>query len=392
MKHLSHRVKRLGTSATMAMAARTIELKRTGRSIINLGVGESDFDTPDFIKEAAWQAIRENKTRYTLTRGILELREAVCRRLEEDHQLRYNPAEILVGNGAKQAIYNVIMALIDEGDEVIIPSPYWPSHPEMICLAGGLPIFVDCPAQNSFKLTPEQLRMAITPRTKALLISNPANPTGMVYTKSELQALGDVLSGSGIVVLSDEIYAPLLYDDVDFASMGILRDMTDVVLFQGVSKAYAMTGWRIGYAAGPVDLIDAAEKVQSHNSSNPASISQYAALAALNAPQDFVKQMRDTFAERRRFVQQKLSEIKDISFEKPYGAFYFFPDVSAFFKGSIENAFDFCNLLLEKADVSTVPGSGFGMEGYARISYAASMEQLEEAFSKIQKLLQEGFA
>lgn len=386
---------RISESVTMKIAAETIRLKSQGVDIINLGVGEPDFNTPDFVKEAAKKAIDENKTHYTLTRGITELRESISSHLKNDFNVNFSIDEIIVTNGAKQAIFNIILALINQNDEVIVPTPCWPTYIELINIVGGIPVKLKTDISMNFKITPEQLKEAITPKTKAVIFSNPGNPTGMVYSKSELDGLAEILKESGVFILSDEIYGRLVYDNFDFTSMAIYREYLNnkLVLFQGASKAYAMTGWRLGFAAGPTEVINACNTIQGHSTSNVATISQHAAVAAFNGNQDVVNKMRDAFEERRDFVVDFLKTIKGLAFSKPEGAFYIFPKIESFYGVApdgkeIKNSTDLTLYLLNNAHVAVVPGKGFEAEGYIRISYAASMEQLEKGLKQIKNALE----
>jgi len=391
---LSERMSRVTESATMKISRETFNLKSQGIDIINLGVGEPDFNTPDFIKEAAKKAIDNNKTNYTLTRGITELRDAISIRIKKDFNVDFSADEIIVTNGAKQAIFNIILAIINHDDEVIVPTPCWPTYMELIHIAGGVPVKLKTDVSMDFKITPLQLKEAITAKTKAILFSNPSNPTGMVYSKSELEELALILKESGVFVLSDEIYGRLVFDDLDYISLGTYREYLNnkLVLFQGASKAYAMTGWRLGFAAGPKEVISACNTIQGHSTSNVATISQYAAVAAFNGNQEVVNKMRDAFEERRDFVFDYLKSIKGLSVTKPEGAFYIFPKIESFYGVApdgteIRNSTDLTLYLLKTAHVAVVPGLGFEAEGYIRISYAASMEQLEKGLKRISDAL-----
>lgn len=391
---LADRIKRLKESATMKMAAETIRLKSQGMDIINLGVGEPDFFTPEIVKKAASKAIDENKTFYTLNKGLLELRQVISDYLKKNYAVNYNPDEIIITNGAKQALFNCIMTLIDHNDEVIIPTPCWSTYPELVHLAGGKTVFIITDINNNFKITAQQLKNTITPKTKAVLFCNPNNPTGIVYNKKEIEEFAVVLEGTGVFVICDEIYSKLIYDNYEYVSFGKYRDILKnrVIILQGASKAYAMTGWRLGFAAGPVEIIKAADLVQSHSTSNVSTISQYAAVAAFGRVEHEVSQMARAFDERRRFVISFLKTIKGLFFVKPHGAFYIFPKIDYFYGiapdgMTVNNSNDLAMYLLKNAHVATVPGKGFEAEHYIRISYANSMENIEKGLNKIKQEL-----
>lgn len=391
----AQRVLNIQASATVAAFARAGELKRQGIDLISLVAGEPDFDTPAHIQEAGIEAIRTGKTKYTNpASGIIELKEAICRKLQHDNNLSYSPQQIIVTCGAKQTIFDAIVVLIEEGDEVIIPSPYWTSYADQVRLMGGNPIIVHTEASRQFCLTARQLQDAITPRTKMFMLNSPCNPTGGVYAPSNLQELADVIAGAGIYVITDEIYEKLLYDGAEHVSIATLRPelMDKTLTVNGVSKAYAMTGWRVGYGAGPQDLITNMIKVQSQETTNTCTISQYAALAALNGPQECVETMRKAFAKRRDQIVNGLNALPGIQCPMPQGAFYAFPDVTQLFGtscswGTITSDVDLCNFLLDEARVACVPGAGFGTSGYLRFSYAASTEDIQEALNRIAQAL-----
>ena len=392
---LSKRAQRLKESATLKVSGEAMRLRAEGVDIINLGMGEPDFNSPDHVKQAAIKAVEDNHSHYTINRGIMPLRQAISERMKEDYDADYPPDQIIVTNGAKQSIFNVLMALLNTGDEVIMPSPVWPTHPEAVGLADGKAIVVPATEQNGFKLTPQQLRAAITPKTKAVMLSNPCNPTGMVYNRAELGALLQEIKGTDIYFLSDEVYAPLRFDDLDYVSGAAFRELLDdrLVILQAVSKAYAMTGWRIGFSLGPVEIIKAMDKIQGHSTSNASSISQYAAMAALTGPQDVVEEMRAVYEERRAYVQGQLKKMAGIQFTMPQGAFYFFPNISGCYGRTdsgriIANSTDLALYLLQEAHVAMVPGIGFEAENYLRISYAASLDDLEKAMNRMQIALQ----
>jgi len=391
---LSNRTDKISLSTTMKIAAEAIMMKEQGIDLVDFSVGEPDFPTPAYIQKAAIDAISLGKTKYTMNQGVLALREAICRKFSKDNQLDYSEQQILVSNGAKHSTFNIISALIGNGDEVIIPVPYWVSYSEMVRMAGGKPVFVNTTEQNGFKISKAQLMNAITQKTKAIMLNNPCNPTGAAYSQEDLQELAAVVEETGIYVISDEIYEKLIYEDKKFVSFASLNNkMKNVtILINGVSKAYAMTGWRIGYAAGPEDIIAAANKIQSHSTSNASSISQYAALAALEGPQNDMNNMRNEFQKRRDYVLERLLEIKGISTIKPDGAFYVFPNVSEILKNNtfsmmVKNSADLAYLLLKEAKVALIPGSAFGIEGYLRISYTNSLENIKKGMDRIARQL-----
>lgn len=378
----------------MKVAAEAKELMMRGENIIDLTVGEPDFPTPQNIKEAAIRAINNNFTKYTNNVGILELRHAIANKLEADNGLSYSPNEIIVSAGAKQSIYNAIQALVCVDDEVIISSPYYVSYPEMVTLAHGKSVIIPTTEKSAFKISPEQLKNAVTEKTKLLILCNPCNPTGTAYTKEELEQLVNVIEGTRIFILSDEIYEKVIYDNFNFFSVAALSEKikSKTVTINGHSKTYSMTGWRLGYAAGPQEVINAMSKYQSHSTGNSSSISQAAALEALTGQQETVAAARTEFEKRRNFLHDALTSINGLTCYKPEGAFYLFPNVSAFFHKSsdvlkIENSFDLSMYLLYKAKVATVPGSAFGAEGYIRISYSTSMENLVEGAERIKNAL-----
>lgn len=384
--NLSKRIETLTPSSTLAISALASELKSKGHDVIGLGVGEPDFNTPDYIIEAGKKALDEGLTKYTPSGGVLELKEIIIDKLHTDHELSYTPEEIIVTTGAKHALYTLFQVLLDEEDEVIIPAPYWVSYPEQVKLAGGNPVFVETDESTQFKITPKQLENAITERTKAIVINSPSNPTGMMYSKEELQALGEVCLKHQIVVVSDEIYEKLIYTGDKHYSMAQLspelKELT--VVINGVSKSHAMTGWRIGYAAGAKKIIHAMTNYVSHATSNPTTIAQYAALAAYKQDTGFSEEMRTIFSERLDVLYEKLIEIPGIECIKPKGAFYLFPKVTkAVEKTGFHSVNDWVTALLEEEKVAIVPGDGFGSPNNVRLSYATSVEQLEEAAKRI---------
>ncbi|MDE6545074.1 MAG: pyridoxal phosphate-dependent aminotransferase [Paramuribaculum sp.] len=389
MSQISKRVEALAPSATLAMSQKSSELRARGVDVINLSVGEPDFDTPDHIKEAAKRAIDENFTRYTPVPGYPSLRKAIVDNLAATNGVVYDPGQIVVGNGAKQALCNVILATINPGDEVIIPTPAWVSYVEMVKLAEGESVLVPAGIEQDFKITPAQLRAAITPRTRMVLICSPSNPTGSVYTRDELAALVEVIADyPDIIVLADEIYQHINYTG-SYTSLGTFDAIADrCVVINGVSKAYAMTGWRIGFCAAPAPIAKAVSKLQSQYSSNASSIAQKAAEAAYTGPQECVEEMRVAFERRRDLVVELASQIPGLKVNKPQGAFYLFPEVSSFFGKSfngrtINNADDLCMYLLEEGHVACVSGDAFCLPGYIRLSYATSDDNIREAIRRI---------
>lgn len=393
MEHISQRVQALAPSATLAMSQKSAELKASGADMINLSIGEPDFNTPQHIKEAAKKAIDENFTYYTPVPGYMSLRKAISAKLSNENGVQFAPEQIIVGNGAKQALCNVIMASINPGDEVIIPVPAWVSYMEMVKLAEGESVLVPATIEQNFKITPQQLRDAITPRSRMLLLCSPSNPSGSIYSKAELQALVDVLKDyPQILVLADEIYEHINYTG-QFTSLASFPEIADrVAIINGVSKAYAMTGWRIGYAAAPLWLAKACNKLQGQYTSGASSIAQKAAEAAYTGPQECVEEMRKAFERRRDLIVDLANRIPGWKVNVPQGAFYLFPDVTACigktFNGKkIESDTDLAMFLLENAHVATVAGSAFCMPGYLRLSYATSDDNIRRAFERISKAL-----
>ncbi|HEX9463279.1 MAG TPA: pyridoxal phosphate-dependent aminotransferase [Alphaproteobacteria bacterium] len=394
MAFLAERLSRVKPSPTLAVTAKAIELKAAGRDVIGLGAGEPDFDTPENIKEAAIAAIRKGDTKYTVVDGTMALKQAICAKFKRENGLDYKPNQVTVGTGGKQVLYNAMMATLSKGDEVIIPAPYWVSYPDMVELAEGTPVPVACPQNNGFKLRAEDLDAAITPRTKWIILNSPSNPTGAAYTRAELKALTDVLMKHPHVwVLTDDMYEHLVYDGFEFFTPAQIepRLYGRTLTLNGVSKAYCMTGWRIGYAAGPVELIKAIAAVQSQSTSNPASISQAAALAALTGPQDFIPKHNAVFRERRDLVVDMLNKAKGIHCLKPEGAFYVYPSCAGTIGRKtphgkvLKTDEDFVTYLLEAEGVAVVQGSAFGLAPYFRISYATSTEALKDACTRIQR-------
>ena len=393
MPFLSDTLSRVKPSPTIAVTNKARELKAAGKDVIGLGAGEPDFDTPENIKEAAKRAIDAGHTKYTAVDGIPELKEAICAKFKRDNALDYEPGQVTVGTGGKQVLYNALMATLNPGDEVIIPAPYWVSYPDMVLLAGGEPVVVEAGLESGFKMTPAQLDAAITPKTKWLIFNSPSNPTGAGYTWDELKALTDVLMKHPHVwVMTDDMYEHLVYGGFEFCTPAQVEPglLERTLTVNGVSKAYAMTGWRIGYAAGPVDLIKAMGKVQSQSTSNPCSISQYAALEALNGPQDFIPANNAVFKRRRDMVVEMLGEAPGIECPVPEGAFYVYPSVRDCIGktsgGGAKIADDeaFATALLEEKGVAVVFGAAFGLSPNFRVSYATSDEALREACTRIQ--------
>ena len=393
MEELSQRLARLAESETIAMSQRSRELQAQGKDIINLSVGEPDFPTPEHVKEAAKKAIDDNFTHYPPVPGIPELREAIARKFKRDNDLEYQPSQIVVSNGGKQALANAIYSLVNPGDEVIVPAPYWVSYPAMVSLADGVPVYLHAGIDQDFKITPRQLEDAITPRTKVILLNSPCNPTGSVYSEEELKDLAEVLEKHpGVYVISDEIYEYIVYEDTHHSLAAIPGMKERVVIVNGVSKGFSMTGWRIGYIAAPDWIASACSRLQGQYTSGACAISQKAALAAIEGPMNDTQQMLEAFRRRRALVVKLADEIPGLKHNNPAGAFYLFPNVSNFFgkayKGkTIVNSRDLSFYLLEEANVATVTGTAFGNENCLRFSYATSDELLTEAMKRIKKVL-----
>ena len=391
---VADRVKEIDASPTMMVAAEAKKLKSEGVDVIDLSMGEPDFHTPHNIKDAGINAIEENRTRYTLNQGTNELRIAISAKLKRDNDLDYNLNEIIVSSGAKQSVYNSILVTVNPGDEVIIPAPYWVSYPAMVSLAGGKSIVIDTDEKTGFKINPEQLLSVMTPKTKMLILCNPSNPTGSAYTKKELEAIAEIVLKNNFYVLVDEIYEKLVYDDFEFTSFASIDPelKKKTILVNGISKTYAMTGWRIGYTAAPENVVNAINKIQSHTTSHASSISQHAAIEAVAGPQYVISEMLEEFRNRREYFYNELTSIKGITCYKPEGAFYLFPNISYYLHTKskilkVENSFDFAMHLLYEAHLAVVPGSAFGKEGYLRLSYATSMDHLHEAIFRLKKAL-----
>jgi len=387
MSIISDSLKRIKPSPTIAVTQKARELRAAGKDVIGLGAGEPDFDTPDNVKNAAIKAIKSGDTKYTAVDGTPALKKAIIAKFKRENKLSYSADQITVGTGGKQVLYNAFMATLNKGDEVIIPAPFWVSYPDMVLLAGGKPKIVKCTEQEGFKLTPSKLRKAITKKTKWLILNSPSNPTGAGYTKKEIEELAKVLiKNKKVHILSDDIYEHIKYDNFNFYTIAQNSNLKDRTLtMNGVSKSYAMTGWRIGYAAGPKDIIKAIGKIQSQSTSNPSSISQAAAVEALNGNQGFIQKRSKAFKERRDFVVKSLNNIKGINCLTPNGAFYVFPSCKGLLnkKTKLKTDTDFVQKLLEKSNVAVVQGSAFGLDGYFRISYATSMQNLKKAMERI---------
>ncbi|MBU4305449.1 MAG: pyridoxal phosphate-dependent aminotransferase [Candidatus Omnitrophica bacterium] len=390
---ISKKISQISPSPTLSITAKANKMKAEGINVIGFGAGEPDFDTPVNIKEAAKKAIDKGFTKYTPTAGTKELKDAICAKFKKDNNLEYAPDEILVSCGAKHSIFNIVVALCNEDDEVILPSPYWVSYPEMIKVAGGKTVLLNTTKESGFKITPEQLEKAISPNTKLLILNSPSNPTGMVYSESELKELSKIITKAGIYCISDEIYEKVIYDQqhVSIASFGEdIKKRTIVV--NGVSKAYAMTGWRIGYAAGPKEIIQAMSNLQDHSTSNPTSIAQAASVEALTGSQDDLEKMVREFKKRRNFMVDKVNAITGISTIKPQGAFYCWVDISGILQKSadgkkIMNSIDLTDALLNGAHVAVVPGEVFGDDNYIRLSYATSMGNIIEGLNRIERFV-----
>ena len=387
MNIISDSLKRIKPSPTIAVTQKARELRAAGKDVIGLGAGEPDFDTPDNIKDAAIKAIKGGETKYTAVDGTPELKKAIVDKFKRENNLNYLTEQITVGTGGKQVLYNAFMATLNKGEEVIIPAPFWVSYPDMVLLAGGKPKIVKCSETDNFKLTPEKLKKAISKKTKWLILNSPSNPTGASYTKDEIKKLSQVLiKHKKIHILSDDIYEHIIYDKFKFFTIAQLSNLKNRTLtMNGVSKSYAMTGWRIGYAGGPEEIIKAIRKVQSQSTSNPSSVSQAAAVEALNGTQKFIKTRSKEFKKRRDFVVGSLNKIKGINCLTPNGAFYVFPSCKNLLgkKTKLKTDSEFVEKLLEKANVAVVQGSAFGLPGHFRISYATSMQKLKVAMERI---------
>ncbi len=383
---IAKRVQDVAPSLTLAITARAKEMKKQGRSIVNFAAGEPDFDTPANVKKAAVSAIEAGFTKYTPASGMKELKDAICSKLKSDNGLSYKPSQVIVSCGAKHVLYNIFQVLCEPGDEVVIPSPYWVSYPEMVKLSGAKPVIVKTSAKDGFRLTEAQLKKAISKKTKAIILNSPSNPTGSVYCIEHLSMVAKIAAEKNIFVISDEIYEKLLYDNlkhISIASLGKkIFDLTLVV--NGVSKSHSMTGWRIGYVAGDEKIISSINKLQSHSTSNPASISQKAALEALTGKQDYVSEARGEFEARRDYIVARIKEIKGLDCFKPQGAFYVFCDISK----TKMDSMNFAKKLLEEEGVAVIPGVAFGWDNYVRMSFATSMDEIKEGMTRITRWLE----
>ncbi len=395
MISLSQRSQSVTPSSTLAITAKINALIAEGVDVVKFGAGEPDFDTPDYIKNAAIDALNAGFTKYTPVPGTPELRQAIADKFKRDNGLSYKPSEVIVSCGAKHTIYNIFQAICDPGDEVIFAAPYWVSYPEQIKLAGAIPRVIETTPADNFCMDPQQVEAALSPKTKAILLNSPSNPTGTTYDLDTLKAVADIAVKHQVYLISDEIYEALLYDAATHQSPASFNEQTKAITFvvNGVSKAYSMTGWRIGYTAGPEEAVSAMSRIQSHSTSNPTSIAQKAALAALNEPQDAVEEMRKAFEERRNVICQRFDDIEGISYAKPQGAFYIFPDFSAHYGrtlggNKIENAMDMTDYLLNSAGVGVVPGDGFGADKHLRLSFATSLTEINRGLDRIKKALQ----
>jgi aspartate aminotransferase len=397
MIRLTQRIQRVKPSPTLAIDSKAKAMKAEGIDVVGFGAGEPDFDTPDHIKQAAVEALRSGMTKYTPVGGINELKDAIVQKLKRDNNLAYTRDEVLVSCGGKHSLYNIAQVLLEAGDEVLIPAPYWVSYPDQVLLNDAVPVAIDTREENGFKITPEELEKAIKPKTRAFILNSPSNPTGSAYTRKELEGLAEVLVRKKILCISDEIYEKIVYDGFEFMSIAALNDKIKAltVTVNGASKVYSMTGWRMGYAAGPADVIKAMTKLQGQVTTNINSMTQWAAVAALNGPQDFLATWVEEFKKRRDYIVRRFNAMPGIRCYNPQGAFYVFPNISTYLRRKvkdgrlIETDSDFCDYLLEKHLVACVAGSCFGAKGYMRLSYATSMEQIEKGLDRIEKALKD---
>ena len=392
---LSDKVQNIGFSSTLQISAKAKQMQRDGVDVINLSVGEPDFPTPENIKEAAKRALDANQTTYTANAGIIELREAIARKYNDDWETSYIVEQVIVSTGAKQCLYNACVALLNPGDEVLVPVPYWVSYPHMVGLGSGVPVYIGSREENSFRITTEDIERVLTPKTKAIILNNPSNPTGAAYSPEQLLPIIDICLDQGLFIIVDEIYEKLVYDGFVFKSVASFGEKAAnySVVISGFSKSYSMTGWRLGYAVGPLDIIKGMSKIQSHSTSNANSIAQWAGLEALTGPQDEIDRMRLEFEDRRDFLVQSLKGLPHVSCNKPDGAFYAFPNLSWYYDKqyegeTIRNSSGLANFLLSQAHVALVPGEAFGADDFIRFSYATSMENLKRAMDRITAALE----
>jgi len=393
---ISNRVKSINPSQTLAITAQALKMKREGKKVISFAAGEPDFDTPKNIKEEAISAIKQGFTHYTVSSGIIELKEAVIGKLKKDNKVEYKPAEIIISNGAKQCLFNAILTVCNPEDEVLLPTPCWVSYTEQIKFAQAVPIFINTYQEDAFKLYATQVEEKISSKTKLLILNSPNNPTGAVYEVEELKKIAQLLVKYDIYCICDEIYEKLIYDEAEHFTIASLSNevKAKTIITNGVSKSYAMTGWRIGYAAGPEDIISGMGKIQGHSTSNPNSIAQKASVEALNGRQDTIEDMRKAFDERRKYMVERLNKIEGVSCINPSGAFYAFPNITKILEKEIEyngkninNSLELADYILNKAEVALIPGSAFEAEGYLRLSYATSMEDVKEGLDRIENIL-----
>lgn len=391
---LSNKAGNISPSITLSITAKANELKAQGVDVVSFGAGEPDFNTPENIINAAIKAMHEGKTKYTPAGGILDLKKVICKKFKDDNNLDYAPEQIIISTGAKQCIANTFMAILNPGDEVLIPVPYWVSYPELVKLADGVPVFVETSKENNYKYTVKDLEEAVSSKTKAILINSPNNPTGTIYNKEELEQIAEFAKKHNLLIVSDEIYEKLIYDGEKHISIAALsQDAYDrTIVINGVSKTYAMTGWRLGYAAASKEVTKLMSSIQSHMTSNVNTIAQYAAIEALNGPVEDLNKMVKEFENRRNFMIKRLNSIDGVSIIRPSGAFYIMVNISSYFNTSfkgeeIKNSVDFAKVLLDEEKVAVIPGAGFGLEGYIRLSYATSMEIIEKGIDRIEEFL-----
>lgn len=392
--NLSKKANSISPSITLEITGKANELKAQGVNVMSFAAGEPDFNTPKNIIEAAIKAMDDGYTKYTKTSGIVELRKAICKKLHQENNLNYSEEQIVVSTGAKQCLANTFLAILNKGDEVILQNPCWVSYTELIKLADGVPVIVNCDGNDGYKLSAKNIEKAVTSKTKAILLNSPHNPTGIVYNKNELEEIAQIAKKYNLIIISDEIYEKLIYDGKEHVSIASLSEdaYERTIVINGLSKTYAMTGWRVGYTASSAKLAKIMSSVQSHMTSNVCSISQYAALEALTGPQDSINMMKNAFEERRNFMMKKLEEIDEVSFIKPQGAFYIMVNITYFIGKSINgvkinNSIEFAKMLLEEEKVAVIPGAAFGLENFIRLSYATSMEVIEEGLDRIKSFL-----